>query len=113
MSDSESSVASLSDRKKSLELPMDEDMVILAEAVFDHVAIDSEELAFRAGDVIEVLDTIHREWWWGTASGKSGWFPAEFVWLRVSQEDTVEDCLAAMAISQPNLAQDEHLTVIE
>lgn len=100
MSDSESSVASLTDRKKSLELAMDEEMVILAEAVFDHVAIEAEELAFRAGDVIEVLETANRDWWWGSTNGKSGWFPAQFVRLRVSQEDTVEDCLAAMASGQ-------------
>lgn len=79
MSDSESSVASLSERKKSLELAMDEEMVILAEAVFDHVAIESEELAFRAGDVIEVLETVNRDWWWGSTGGQSGWFPAAFV----------------------------------
>lgn len=112
MSDSESSVASLNDRKKSLDLPMDEDVVILAEAVFDHVAIDSEELAFRAGDVIEVLDTVHREWWWGSAAGRSGWFPAEFVRLRVSQEDTVEDCLAAMASGKPAQTQIRRRTSI-
>lgn len=52
MSDSESSLVSIGERKKSLELAMDEDVIILAEAVFDHVAIESEELAFRAGDVI-------------------------------------------------------------
>lgn len=97
MSDSESSVASLSDRKKSLELAMDEDVIILAEAVFDHVAIEAEELVFSAGDVIEVLEMVNRDWWWGSANGKTGWFPAAFVRLRVSQEDTVEDCLAAMA----------------
>lgn len=101
MSDSESSIASLTERKKSLELAMDEEMVILAEAVFDHVAIDADELGFRAGDVIEVLETNNREWWWGsTTNGKTGWFPAQFVRLRVSQEDTVEDCLAAMASGQ-------------
>ncbi|XP_050499338.1 uncharacterized protein LOC126879961 isoform X2 [Diabrotica virgifera virgifera] len=97
MSDSESSLASLVERKKSLDMAIDEEMVILAEAVFDHVAIESEELAFRAGDVIEVLETANRDWWWGSTKGKSGWFPAQFVRLRVSQEDTVEDCLAAMA----------------
>ncbi|XP_057660132.1 mucin-2 isoform X2 [Diorhabda carinulata] len=97
MSDSESSLASLVDRKKSLDMAIDEEMIILAEAVFDHVAIESEELAFRAGDVIEVVETANRDWWWGTTNGKSGWFPAQFVRLRVSQEDTVEDCLAAMA----------------
>ncbi|KAJ8919125.1 hypothetical protein NQ315_012110, partial [Exocentrus adspersus] len=97
MSDSGSSVASLTDRKKSLEQVMDEEMIILAEAVFDHVAIEAEELAFRAGDVIEVLETANRDWWWGSTNGKSGWFPAQFVRLRISQKDTVEDCLAAMA----------------
>lgn len=122
MSDSESSIVSLSERKKSLETAMDEEVVILAEAVFDHVAIEAEELAFRAGDVIEVLETVNRDWWWGSADGRKGWFPAAFVrvskitscihsfklnslnecvfcivQLRVSQEDTVEDCLAAMA----------------
>lgn len=96
-SDSESSLSSLHGRKKSLELRLDEDVTILAEAVFDHVAMESEELGFRAGDVVEVLETVNRDWWWGSTAGKSGWFPAAFVRLRVSQEDTVEDCLEAMA----------------
>ncbi|XP_026669321.1 uncharacterized protein LOC108624996 isoform X4 [Ceratina calcarata] len=97
MSDSESSIASLTDRKKSFEQTMDEEVVILAEAVWDHVAMEPEELAFRAGDVIEVLDNMDKDWWWGSCRGEHGWFPAAFVRLRVSQEDTVEDCLAAMA----------------
>ncbi|XP_014470070.1 PREDICTED: uncharacterized protein LOC106742017 isoform X2 [Dinoponera quadriceps] len=97
MSDSESSVASLTDRKKSLEQTMDEDVAILAEAVWDHVAMETEELAFRAGDVIDVLDTLDKDWWWGSCRGMHGWFPAAFVRLRVNQEETVEDCLAAMA----------------
>ncbi|XP_078051254.1 rho guanine nucleotide exchange factor 3 isoform X1 [Augochlora pura] len=97
MSDSESSIASLTDRKKSFEQTMDEEVVILAEAVWDHVAMEPEELAFRAGDVIEVLDNLDKDWWWGNCRGEHGWFPAAFVRLRVSQEDTVEDCLAAMA----------------
>ncbi|KAL0125257.1 hypothetical protein PUN28_004412 [Cardiocondyla obscurior] len=97
MSDSESSIASLTDKKKSFEQTMDEEIVMLAEAVWDHVAMEPEELAFRAGDVIDVLDTLDRDWWWGSCRGEHGWFPAAFVRLRVSQEDTVEDCLAAMA----------------
>lgn len=79
MSDSESSVASLTDRKKSLEQTMDEDVAILAEAVWDHVAMETEELAFRAGDVIDVLDTLDKDWWWGSCRGMHGWFPAAFV----------------------------------
>lgn len=85
MSDSESSLTSLGERKKSLELPgCDDEVVILAEAVFDHVAIEAEELAFRAGDVIEVLETVNRDWWWGSTGGQSGWFPAAFVRVRTT-----------------------------
>lgn len=79
LSDSESSVTSLTERKRSLETANIEDIVILAEAVWDHVAMESEELAFRAGDVIEVLETVDRDWWWGATSGQVGWFPAAFV----------------------------------
>jgi hypothetical protein len=41
--------------------------------------MEPEELAFRAGDVIEVLDTMDRDWWWGSRNEGSGWFPAAFV----------------------------------
>lgn len=58
---------------------MDEEVVILAEAVWDHVAMEPEELAFRAGDVIEVLDTLDRDWWWGARGDQAGWFPSAFV----------------------------------
>lgn len=53
--------------------------MVLAEAVWDHVAMEAEELGFRAGDVIEVLDTLDRDWWWGTRGEASGWFPSAFV----------------------------------
>lgn len=54
-------------------------MVILAEAVWDHVAMEPEELAFHAGEVIEVLDTLDRDWWWGARGDQAGWFPSAFV----------------------------------
>lgn len=57
--------------------------MVLAEAVWDHVAMEPEELAFRAGDVIEVLDTLDRDWWWGATGENCGWFPSAFV--RVSK----------------------------
>ncbi|XP_014239242.1 uncharacterized protein LOC106660809 [Cimex lectularius] len=97
MSDSESSVTSATGKKKSFEQVMEDDWLILAEAVWDHVAMEPEELPFRAGDVIEVMDTSDQDWWWGANGEMLGWFPSAFVRLRVSQEDTVEDCLAAVA----------------
>lgn len=52
---------------------------ILAEAVWDHVAMEAEELGFRAGDVITVVDSQDRDWWWGETDGRAGWFPSLFV----------------------------------
>ncbi|XP_053597025.1 uncharacterized protein LOC103576107 isoform X2 [Microplitis demolitor] len=112
MSDSESSIASFSEVKKSFEHPMDEEIAILAEAVWDHVAIEPEELAFRAGELIDVLDTLDKDWWWGCCRGEHGWFPAAFVRLRVSQEETVEDCLAAMASGASSSSQSRRRTSI-
>lgn len=43
------------------------------------------ELAFKAGDVIKVLDASNKDWWWGQIDEEEGWFPASFVrvsWLQ-------------------------------
>ncbi|CAH1245346.1 ARHGEF9 [Branchiostoma lanceolatum] len=74
----------------------DEDEVTYAEALWDHVTMDPDELAFRAGEVIEVTDLNDKDWWWGCIEDREGWFPAAFVRLRVNQEDTVEDYVAKM-----------------
>ncbi|TNN24821.1 Rho guanine nucleotide exchange factor 9 [Liparis tanakae] len=37
------------------------------------------ELAFKAGDVIKVLDASNKDWWWGQIDEEEGWFPASFV----------------------------------
>ncbi|XP_048839493.1 rho guanine nucleotide exchange factor 9 isoform X4 [Brienomyrus brachyistius] len=53
--------------------------VINAEAVWDHVTMADRELAFKAGDVIKVLDASNKDWWWGQIDDEEGWFPASFV----------------------------------
>lgn len=50
-----------------------------AEAVWDHVTMADRELAFKAGDVIKVLDASNKDWWWGQIDDEEGWFPASFV----------------------------------
>ncbi|XP_046397730.1 uncharacterized protein LOC124164449 [Ischnura elegans] len=83
-----------------------EEWVAVGEAVWDHVAMDPEELPFRAGDMIEVLDAwSDRHWWWGAKGDRLGWFPASFVRLRVSQEDTVADCLASLTATRSSSGQ--------
>ncbi|XP_022710512.1 uncharacterized protein LOC111273087 [Varroa jacobsoni] len=64
--------------------------VAYVEALWDHITLDPEELAFRAGEVIRVSDRSDRDWWWGalgTNEQRTGWFPANFVRLRVNQEN--------------------------
>ncbi|XP_059182899.1 uncharacterized protein arhgef4 isoform X2 [Centropristis striata] len=68
--------------------------VVYAEALWDHVTMDDQELGFKAGDVIEVVDATNKEWWWGRIMDSEGWFPASFVRLRVNQDEPMEDYLS-------------------
>uniref|UniRef100_A0A3B5KLC7 Uncharacterized protein n=1 Tax=Xiphophorus couchianus TaxID=32473 RepID=A0A3B5KLC7_9TELE len=53
--------------------------VVYAEGLWDHVTMDVQELGFKAGDAIEVIDATNKEWWWGRIIDSEGWFPASFV----------------------------------
>ncbi|XP_045149921.1 spermatogenesis-associated protein 13, partial [Echinops telfairi] len=64
--------------------------VVCAEALWDHVTMDDQELGFKAGDVIQVLEAANKDWWWGRNEDKEAWFPASFVRLRVNQEEQPE-----------------------
>ncbi|XP_035799683.2 uncharacterized protein arhgef4 isoform X6 [Amphiprion ocellaris] len=68
--------------------------VVYAEALWDHVTMDDQELGFKAGDVIEVVDATNKEWWWGRIMDSEGWFPASFVRLRVNQDEPIDEYLA-------------------
>ncbi|KAM9037727.1 spermatogenesis-associated protein 13 isoform X2 [Sarcophilus harrisii] len=65
--------------------------VVYAEALWDHVTMDDQELGFKAGDVIQVLEASNKDWWWGRNEEKEAWFPASFVRLRVNQEELSEN----------------------
>ncbi|XP_077014966.1 spermatogenesis-associated protein 13 isoform X2 [Tamandua tetradactyla] len=65
--------------------------VVCAEALWDHVTMDDQELGFKAGDVIQVLEASNKDWWWGRNEDKEAWFPASFVRLRVNQEEVLEN----------------------
>ncbi|XP_021346351.1 uncharacterized protein LOC110445775 isoform X2 [Mizuhopecten yessoensis] len=75
------------------EMPEGESLTC-AEALWDHITMDPEELGFHAGDVIEVMDMGDKDWWWGAIDEREGWFPATFVRLRVNQEPYEEDLVS-------------------
>lgn len=58
---------------------------VLAIALWDHQAVEPEELSLRAGDVVHVLDLSDPDWWWAAASSRRqpafGWLPASYVQL--------------------------------
>ena len=59
--------------------------LMYADVVWDRVALESDELSFRVGEVIEILDMTDDMWWQGSVRDRSGWFPSSFV--RVSHRD--------------------------
>lgn len=60
-------------------LLQEDDSLTYAEALWDHITMDPEELGFRAGDLIDVFDMSDKDWWFGELEDREGWFPAAFV----------------------------------
>lgn len=50
-----------------------------ARALYDFEALEDDELGFRCGEVVEVLDNSNPSWWTGRLHNKLGLFPANYV----------------------------------
>jgi signal transducing adaptor molecule len=48
-------------------------------ALFDFQASDPDELTFRKGDIIAVLESVYKDWWKGFLRGQTGIFPLNYV----------------------------------
>lgn len=68
--------------------------------------MDDQELGFKAGDVIEVMDATNREWWWGRVADGEGWFPASFVrvWIQSVLSPSLLKTLGSDQKSKPQTA---------
>ncbi|XP_035582389.1 spermatogenesis-associated protein 13 isoform X3 [Zalophus californianus] len=82
--------------------------VVCAEALWDHVTMDDQELGFKAGDVIQVLEASNKDWWWGRNEDKEAWFPASFVRLRVNQEELSENSSSTQGEEQEDASKNRH-----
>ncbi|KAM7180188.1 GRB2-related adapter protein 2 isoform 1-T2 [Macrochelys suwanniensis] len=49
------------------------------QALYDFEALECDELGFRSGDIVEVLDNSNPCWWKGRLRGKLGLFPSNYV----------------------------------
>uniref|UniRef100_A0A3Q1I735 Spermatogenesis associated 13 n=1 Tax=Anabas testudineus TaxID=64144 RepID=A0A3Q1I735_ANATE len=83
---------------------------VYAEALWDHVTMEEQELAFKAGDVIRVLDASHKDWWWGRGADREAWFPSSFVRVRVNQEDSSAGSVESVADQEDPTPRDTHAT---
>lgn len=48
-------------------------------ALFDFQASDPDELTFKKGDIIAVLESVYKDWWKGLLRGQTGIFPLNYV----------------------------------
>ncbi|XP_043961416.1 spermatogenesis-associated protein 13 isoform X1 [Gambusia affinis] len=80
---------------------------VYAEALWDHVTMEEQELAFKAGDVIRLLDASHKDWWWGRGGDREAWFPSSFVRVRVNQEDSSTESVESVADQEDPAPRDK------
>ena len=50
-------------------------------ALYDYTAASEDELTFRVGDMIRLVDSSDPDWWEGELDGKRGAIPANYVLL--------------------------------
>ncbi|XP_062841656.1 spermatogenesis-associated protein 13 [Trichomycterus rosablanca] len=81
---------------------------VYAEALWDHVTMGEQELAFKAGDVIRVLDAQEKDWWWGLVGERQAWFPSSFVRVRVNQEDSASENVEDSPEQREMLCKEPH-----
>uniref|UniRef100_A0A674IB81 GRB2 related adaptor protein 2 n=1 Tax=Terrapene triunguis TaxID=2587831 RepID=A0A674IB81_9SAUR len=57
----------------------EEKQTLWVQALYDFEALECDELGFRSGDIVEVLDNSNPCWWKGRLRGKLGLFPSNYV----------------------------------
>lgn len=65
--------------QQGLSLCFSQQRVRWARALYDFEALEDDELGFRCGEVVEVLDSSNPSWWTGRLHNKLGLFPANYV----------------------------------
>uniref|UniRef100_A0A8C8AP53 GRB2 related adaptor protein 2 n=1 Tax=Otus sunia TaxID=257818 RepID=A0A8C8AP53_9STRI len=62
-----------------VQVPETKKRTLWVRALYDFDAVEHDELGFRSGDILEVLDSSNPSWWKGRLRGELGLFPANYV----------------------------------
>lgn len=71
-------------------------------ALYDFSSAAQDQLSFKKGDVIIVLENIYKDWWRGSLNGRVGIFPLNYVTLikEPSKEELLKDIELEYTIGQ-------------
>ncbi len=56
-------------------------------AIYDFESQQADDLPFKAGDKIKIVDSSDRDWWKGELNGRIGLFPSNYVEDRESNSN--------------------------
>ncbi|KAG1456410.1 hypothetical protein G6F56_006838 [Rhizopus delemar] len=76
-------------------------------ASFDFSGQNDDEISFKIGDLITVIDEIDRGWWVGEANGKRGIFPVNFTeeYDSLTKEFTQHSNSSSDSVNSPKISQ--------
>lgn len=93
--------------------PTTQTIIKKVRAMYDLNAREPDELSFKKGDVITVIEQVYRDWWRGTLRGKVGIFPLNYVTPitePTAEEITRELCEEQQVLGQkPNIERLQHV----
>ncbi|AGO10460.1 AaceriABR008Cp [[Ashbya] aceris (nom. inval.)] len=104
--------AALASEPSIPEQPSQPQIVRRVKAMYDLNASEPDELSFKKGDVITVIEQVYKDWWRGLLRGKIGIFPVNYVGVcpepsaeELAKETAQEQAVFAQAGNVENLLQ--------